>query len=157
MKYSHQDLVEIGYKWVMRRCSFAFMEMKTIGIEIPDVIGFNTHGTFVLEAKVSRADFIADHEKSFRSVPRLATGDWRFYIAPTGLIDRFDLPLNWGLIEVDEKGRARLKDNPYGKGNMYGKWTRCAKNERAEKYILLSALRRVPEKKLQEYVKPKKQ
>lgn len=142
---THSELVEIGYKWVMSRCGFAFKELVTINGfgEIPDVIGFNSYGTFLLEAKVSRADFISDKKKKFRRMPHYGMGDWRFFICEKGLITKEELPPMWGLIEVNEKGRARVRFNPYGKGNIYSRWKRCKKLERSELNMLYSALRRI--------------
>ena len=63
---THKELVEIGYKWVINKCGFAFKELTIAHYEIPDVLGFNSQGTFLLEAKTSRADFLADKKKHFR-------------------------------------------------------------------------------------------
>lgn len=145
-KLTHDDLVEIGYKWVMSRCSFAFKELKFISLqsELPDVIGFNTNGSFLLEAKTSLSDFYADQKKMFRTIyPHYGMGDWRFYIAPKGLIEIEMLPDKWGLIEVNEKRKAKIVHNPMGKGNVYSSWCRHPKNEASERMMLLSALRRM--------------
>lgn len=61
---THSELVEIGYKWCLKRCAFAFKELRTQEYEEPDVIGFTGSGTFLLEAKASRTDFLSD-KKSF--------------------------------------------------------------------------------------------
>lgn len=82
----HKYLVEIGYKWLLSKCSFAIKELVTHTNEQPDVIGFNANGSFVLEVKTSRADFLADKKKPFRLIPSDGMGDWRFFIDPKGLI-----------------------------------------------------------------------
>lgn len=143
MELTHKILVQIGYKWVLKRCGFAFKEMKTTHNEIPDVIGFNSIGTFLLEVKVSRNDFFTDKNKSFRQLPQNGLGDWRFYIVPKDLIRIEELPKGWGLIEVDNKGKSNCVFNPFGFGNIYSKWTRCEKNIEAEYKFLYSALRRL--------------
>jgi hypothetical protein len=118
---THDQLVDIGYRWVIKRCGFAFKELKTIEKEIPDVIGFRSEGTFLLEAKATRKDFLSDKNKPFRKEGGM--GDWRFYIAPKGIIDPNELPDGWGLIHVD-KGKARVEYNPFGRGNIYSRWNR---------------------------------
>lgn len=146
---THNELVEIGYKWVLGRCSFAFKELVTINGtgEIPDVIGFRDSGTFLLEAKTSRADFFCDRKKFFRKNPEKGMGDWRFFIAPKGLISVEELPPLWGLIEVNEKGRAKCSYNPFTDkpktSNMYHLWDRNQKNLSAELDMMRSALRRL--------------
>lgn len=142
--FSHSDLVNIGYSWLLKkRCSFAFKELKTHADEEPDLIGFNTIGSFLLEAKASRGDFLADKRKKFRKYPFLGMGDWRFYIAPVGIIKKEDLPRGWGLIEVYPQRVTKVVFNPFGKGNIYSKWKKNQKNEKAERLMLISALRRL--------------
>lgn len=152
---THKELVEIGYKWCLRRCGFAFKELVTIETETPDCIGFNSNGTFLIEAKTTRADFFKDQKKHFRYAPCLGVGDWRFYITEKGLIKIDELPDGWGLIEVNEYGRAKTTYNPFGKGNIYSNWVRREKNERAERSMMYSALRRLQEKKLIDNIYPK--
>jgi hypothetical protein len=157
-KLTHKDLVEIGYKWALNRCGFAFKELVVISGfgEIPDVIGFNHSGTFVLEAKTSRADFQRDKTKTIRKMPEYGMGDWRFYICEKGMIKIDELPDMWGLIEVNEKGKATTTHNPFGKGNIYSRWKRNQKHKESEQCVMYSALRRLQEKKLLEYVYPEK-
>lgn len=141
--FTHRELVEIGYKWVIKKCGFAFKELTVAHDEIPDVLGFNSNGTFLLEAKVSRADFLVDRKKSFRIFSEKGIGDWRFFIVPKGLVKIEELPQNWGLIEVSEKGKATCVFNPFGGGNIYSTWKRCKKSATAEYQFLYSALRRL--------------
>ena len=143
LNFTHKELVEIGYKWVLNRCGFAFKELSCINSEIADIIGFNSNGTFLLEAKTSRADFIADKKKPFRCNPCVGMGDWRFFITQTGLIKVEELPDMWGLIEVNEKGKTFIKHNPFGQGNCYGYWKRNEKSKDAEINLMYSALRRL--------------
>ncbi|OPC34585.1 hypothetical protein [Elizabethkingia miricola] len=141
--FTHSDLVDIGYKWTLNKCGFAFKELTCINNEIADVIGFNSNGSFLLEAKVSRSDFLKDKKKSFRANPCIGMGDWRFFIVPKGLIKVTELPEMWGLIEVNEKGKAINTFNPFGSGNIYGMWKRNQKNREAELNLMYSALRRL--------------
>ncbi len=140
---THDDLVNIGYKWVMKHCGVAFKELKAAHNEIPDVLGFNSNGSFLLEAKTSRADYFLDKKKHFRQFSGKGVGDWRFFIVPKGLIKIEELPENWGLIEVSEKGKATCAYNPFGGGNIYSSWKRCNKSLEAEMTFMYSALRRL--------------
>lgn len=152
---THTDIVEIGYRWVIARCSFAFKEFKTISYEIPDVIGFRDDGTFLLEAKTSRSDFLCDKKKWFRRKAEEGMGDWRFYIAPVGLIQVSELPPLWGLIEVNEKRKAICVHNPFTHipgSNIYCAWTRNPKNEEGERAVMRSALRRLHLKRVVELI-----
>lgn len=141
---THKELVEIGYKWLLQRCGFAFKELNaytTYG-EVPDVIGFRGDCSILLEAKMSRADFLADAKKLFRHYPWQGLGEHRFYICPEGLIKKEELPENWGLIYVKENGRIKVIHKAY-QGNMYhqNKFERFdAFGERA---LMYSALRRL--------------
>lgn len=149
---SHKELVEIGYKWLLSKCSFAIKELVTHTAEQPDVIGFNANGSFVLEAKTSRSDFLADKKKPFRINPSEGMGDWRFFIAPKGLIKVEELPIMWGLIEVNEKGKPLCVHNPFGVGNIYSNWLRNEKDSDCERIIMFSALRRLQKNKMIETI-----
>lgn len=144
---THSELIELGYKWVLKRCGFAFKEFKVAHDEIPDILGFNSNGSFLLEAKISRADFLIDKKKHFRIFSEKGLGDWRFFIVPKGIIKIEELPENWGLIEVNENGKIDFVYNPFGIGNVYSNWKRCKKSEKAEFHFLYSALRRLHLKK----------
>ena len=144
---SHEDLVKIAEKWLLgtRRCSFVFTELKTLATsEIPDAIGFRDGQSVLVECKVSRADFLADSRKIFRRRPSQGVGTYRFYLCPAGIITPQDLPARWGLIWVDQKGKARQVVGP--RGNAW----RCCGNSfqherdiQAEWGIMASALRRL--------------
>jgi hypothetical protein len=154
---SHNELVEIGYKWLDTRCGVVFKELTSLGPfrEIPDVIGFISEGSFLLEAKTSRSDFFNDTKKRFRMKPHHGMGDWRFIICEKGIIEKGEvilMPGTWGLIEVNEKGKAKMRFNPFGKGNIYSNWERNEKNQVAEIQLMYSALRRLHKKGLTEKI-----
>jgi len=144
-KLTHKDLVEIGYKWVMSRCGVAFKELNaaTGNGEIPDVIGFNSGESFLIECKATRNDFLSDKKKSFRMRPETGMGKFRFYLCRKGLITLGDLPENWGLIYVNENGKAKCVYNPYGRGNIYSNWNCFQRDILAEQRLMYSALRRL--------------
>lgn len=104
---THDDLTHIAYRWLKNKSyGLVLCEFVTATSEIPDAIGFKYHYSCVIECKVSRADFLRDKKKHFRHYGGM--GNYRYYMAPVGLIKPEELPENWGLIEVTEKGRSRI-------------------------------------------------
>lgn len=119
-KLTHRELCEIGFRFLKRPesanghgCHFSIIEAACYG-ENPDVFGvrhgIHGHGvgTFLLEAKTSRSDFLADRNKPHRINPELGVGKYRYYICPTGLIEPRELPEKWGLIYVSPKGTCKV-------------------------------------------------
>lgn len=115
---NHRDLCEIGARFLKRPesanghgCHFAVVEASCYG-ENPDVFGvrhgMNGSRTFLLEAKISRSDFLADKNKPHRINPEQGMGQYRYYICPTGLISINELPDKWGLIYVSERGICKV-------------------------------------------------
>lgn len=145
--HTHKDLVNIAYNWILRRssCGVAFKEFNTNACngEYPDVIGFGTWGHSVLvEVKISRSDFFADRKKFFRIHPEQGMGTQRFYCCPSGLLKKEDMPSGWGLIWVNEKGKATMVHSPYT-GNIAERHQGFQKNIKAEHGLMYSALRRL--------------
>lgn len=114
---NHRELCEVGARFLKRSesanghgCHFVIVEAACYG-ENPDVFGVR-HGrngaTFLLEAKTSRADFLADKLKPHRVNPERGMGKYRYYICPTGLIKPEELPEKWGLIYVSTKGICKI-------------------------------------------------
>lgn len=116
---THSDLCEIAVKWLKRDwsakghgCHVAVAEVKSgHDGEIPDAIGFrstgdHTDGSVVVEVKVSRSDFLNDFKKPHRDGDK-GMGNWRYYMAPIGLISANELPDKWGLIEVNKSGQVK--------------------------------------------------
>lgn len=141
--YTHSELVEAGKRWLTDKCGCIFCEKKSLTSEIPDVIGFNSSGSFVLEAKISRSDFFADKRKIIRKNPSKGMGDWRFYIAPKGLVKPSELPEGWGLVECERGKRPIATFNPFGRGNIYSAWKKNPKNESSEYLFMYSILRTI--------------
>lgn len=119
-KWTHQDLVDKAVKWLKKPhgqggtgCHVAVSEFPTgYTGEIPDAIGFRSHtehlgGSVVCEVKVSRSDFLADAKKPHRNGEVLGVGQHRFYVAPQGLIKPDELPKDWGLVEVNNRGGTK--------------------------------------------------
>lgn len=149
--FTHKQLVEVAYRWLIKngRCGIAFKELKTLSLEIPDVIGFGSGGfSAIVECKCSRSDFLGDKKKPFRKNPQLGMGSHRYYCCPAGLIKIEELPEGWGLIFVNEKGKATLVHRPFfDKTNEYGNTYRTQysheKNIIAEHGVMYNALRRL--------------
>lgn len=108
--WTHKELVFIAYKWAKNNASVGvvFRELYSIAGEIPDVIGFGAWHSVLIECKASRADFLKDKKKPHRTLFK-GMGNWRFYCCPKGLIKVEELPAGWGLIYVDEVGKARIQ------------------------------------------------
>lgn len=147
MNFTHKELVEIGHKWLVRfGCGFAFKEFRTMCSETPDVIGWKWSESILIECKTSRSDYLADRKKHFRIDPDGGLGAYRFYLCPKGVIKINDLPYNWGLIYVNEKGKAKIRHNPYNKDHPDANtWEGgfLARNFTGERQIMMSALRRL--------------
>ena len=142
---SHADLVQAAAKRLRKPyqncspvghlgCSHVVTELVCNNmIEIPDVIGFHSHGSILIEAKTSKADFHKDQFKDSRRHTFMGMGRLRYYICPTGLLVTDEMPPKWGLLYFDgkqvkaEKG-AEIFDERYWEGEMR---------------ILLSSIRRL--------------
>lgn len=123
-KLTHRELCEVGSALLLRPesanghgCHFSIVEPSCYG-ENPDVFGVRHGngydvGTILLEAKTSRADFLADRKKPHRIAPETGIGKWRYFICPTDLIQPEELPERWGLIYVSAGKRCK-----YIKGAM---------------------------------------
>jgi hypothetical protein len=98
----HSQLVEAAVDWLRRkyRCGIVLSEQYCATGEVPDAIGWKgTCRSVVVECKASRADFLADARKPFRTTPAEGLGCERFYLAPRGMISPAELPKDWGLLE----------------------------------------------------------
>lgn len=144
----HQDLVTIAARWLKRQgFGVVATELATVGSsEQGDAIGFRTTCSALVEAKASRADFLADARKPHRAVGGL--GVYRFYLCPPGIIEVGDLPPRWGLLHVVGRGVVELL-RPTGNlwpsyGTAVGDWERFqhAPDESAERGVLYSIARR---------------
>lgn len=107
---SHRELCEIAERWLLGtcRCRVAIAEPNCIAVdEQPDAIGFTSCASVLIEAKTSRADFLADAKKPFRKNPQKGMGKFRYYICEPGIITEDDLPERWGLLYVLPGGNVR--------------------------------------------------
>ncbi len=107
----HDDVAEIGARWLRRNgYPIAFANMRSnVATEQPDALGFNDIGeSFLLEAKVSRSDFLADKKKPWRKDGN-GIGQRRGYIAPEGIIKPEEVPYGWWLLEVYGKMQPKVR------------------------------------------------
>lgn len=135
----HAQLVLAAVEWLRHkyRCGVVLSEQYCATGEIPDAIGWKglCHSV-VVECKVSRADFLADSAKPFRTTPEEGLGCERFYLAPPGLITLEELPPYWGLLHY-RRGEVRLAAKA-AKKNL-----RTEAGLMKEMNLLLASLRRV--------------
>ena len=98
--YTHTELVAMGERWLRGSvgCPVVVTELVSMAAQIPDVIGFTSDTSYLIEVKVSRSDFLADRKKWHQS-RGLSAGNYRWYLAPPGLLCTEDLPHGWGLLE----------------------------------------------------------
>lgn len=117
MTLNHTEMCELARRWLLRAagskgpaCQVAFREVRAnSGGESPDAIGFrdgfDLNGSYLVEVKVSRADFLADAKKPYRQNPDFGMGKWRFYMCPEGLIEPTEIPPRWGLLWVGPRNK----------------------------------------------------
>lgn len=130
---THQDLCNIGVKWLKRHgngmgCQFAVSEIQTgFRGEQVDVFGYRCNtpneGSFMVEVKTSRSDFLADFKKPHRIEPHLGVGKYRVYLCPEGVIQPVDVPIGWGLIWINGRGHVKpqnLDMHPWEARNVDG-------------------------------------
>lgn len=126
---THSELCKLAVVWLKRPysrgghgCKVAIDECQTgWSGEIPDAIGYCStgqplrDGTVLVECKVSRADFLSDKAKPHRQAG--GVGNWRYYMAPEGIISTEDLPARWGLVEVNARGHLKVRRGVYVDSN----------------------------------------
>lgn len=137
---NHSDLVLKAAKWLRRQgCRVILHDpFRTPLSEQPDAIGWREGVSLLVEVKTSIADFRIDAKKPWRTEPERGMGDWRFFMAPPGLLTDEVLPEGWGLIEADGRATRVVKGGPHGNCNW---WKAPFKpNLRQETRMLVSAL-----------------
>jgi hypothetical protein len=134
---THAQLVEKAVSWLRHyRCGVVLSEQACVSGEMPDAIGWKRANHSVLvECKMTRADFLADRAKPFRLKPEQGVGCERFYLTPSGLLRREELPAGWGLLEI----RARSVEMTHSSA----KTMRTPTGLRYEMNLLLASLHRV--------------
>lgn len=113
LELNHDLLGEIAAKKLKTMgYQFAFSNMRSSSVgEQPDALGIHQSGeSFLVEAKISRADFLADQKKTWRQNDGLqGMGDYRAYITPPNLLSPSEIPYGWQLWEVHGKNKPVIK------------------------------------------------
>ena len=110
MKSDHPRLVLLAVRWARGRTGGVVLAEPrtwwTARGQCPDVLAWPNPagrrwraGSVLVEAKASRADFLADRKKPIHARPEDFPGVRRYYLAPPGLIAAPELPERWGLLE----------------------------------------------------------
>jgi hypothetical protein len=135
---THAQLVQKAIAWLRSyRCSVVLSEQACASGEMPDAIGWKrTQHSVVVECKATRADFLADRTKPFRSKPETGLGCERFYLTVPDLLGIEELPAGWGLLEC-QRGRVRMLRPSSAKS------LRSIQGMKYEMNLLLASLRRV--------------
>jgi hypothetical protein len=142
---THSDLVARAERWLQTQgCGVTIRDpfrAHTLNREQPDAIGWRDGLSILIECKISRADFLADRSKPFRTDPAKGMGNWRFYLCHPETIQVDDLPPRWGLLWATPRTIRRIHGVP---GNT-GWWRKrpfiaC---KQSETMMLVSALRRM--------------
>jgi hypothetical protein len=134
---THAQLVQKAVAWLRaHRCGVVLSEQTCLSGEMPDAIGWKRacHSVLV-ECKVSRADFLADRDKTFRQKPEIGVGCERFDLVPVALVRPEELPAGWGLLEWRKRKVQMIRPS--------GKNFRTAVGFNSEMNLLLASLRRV--------------
>lgn len=103
----HYKLCCKGAEWLMKKpwagIKYTAVELICQGLEQTDVYGTNGFDSYIIEVKTNRSDFVNDLKKKVRreQFKKYQTGNWRYYLAPKGIIKIDQLPEKWGLIEYD--------------------------------------------------------
>ncbi len=140
-KLTHSDLILIGSRWLktVKKMPVVATELTVSGSrEIPDVLGFRSTLSILLEAKASRGDFLRDKHKPERNGTLVGLGNYRAYICEPGVIEAEDLPPRWGLLHVINKQVCEIV---FPRGNMFvddSLWQQSDMN--AERSFLYSLL-----------------
>lgn len=135
----HRELCQRGGKWLTKHsqnvlvpnCSIVAVELFTqVEPEIPDIIGWCSWCSIMIEVKVQRSDFLQDFKKPFRQFCADGVGELRFYLCPENMIGENELPENWGLLYETKRGIKIIK-----------KAERQSTNLAAERNMLTSYIR----------------
>lgn len=145
-KMTHAECVAAAAGYIAKRCPVTLPEFFSHNAELPDVIGFGSRESIVVECKVSRGDFHADKKKTFRIRPEEGMGDRRYYCCPKDMIRKDELPDGWGLLYVYPSGQVRqVKQSFFKRAPSPEEWHwggRFEKNKDAELHLLFYYARR---------------
>lgn len=131
----HRELCLLGAQWLKRLrfggVKYVSVELVTQGWELADVWGTTGFRSYLIEVKVSRADFLRDARKEVRKKPNEGAGNFRYYLCPDNMVSSDEVPECWGLL-YEHNGVITVEKEP----------TEQDANNRAENAILCSIMRR---------------
>jgi len=105
---THRELVEIGKKWLWGKCDIVVTELTTWAVETPDVFGWKSFVSTLIECKTNRQDFFADRHKWSRRMLKDGVGQYRYYLMPEGVVNSIDeIPPKWGLLILKDSGKVQ--------------------------------------------------
>jgi hypothetical protein len=133
MSTAHSEMCTRAVAWLKStmRCGVVLSELA-VGVEVPDAIGWKSSGSFLVECKVTRKDFLSDRDKRFRRYPEEGLGQFRYFMVPDGIVSPEEVPDRWGLLYL-RNGRVCLIKKP----EAFKRYAR-----QAEILLLAAALRR---------------
>ncbi len=114
----HRELCQRGGKWLKNHsqntlvpnCGIVAVELFTqVETEMPDIIGWCSWCSVMIEVKVQRSDFLQDFKKPFRQICADGVGELRFFLCPENMISENELPENWGLLYETKRGIKIIK------------------------------------------------
>lgn len=138
----HYEYIQIVSKWLKKHtynvkihnCPIIATDIVSLNNtgEVPDVIGWSSSQSVLVEVKTSRTDFKKDFKKKFRIDQSKGMGNYRLYCCPENMIDVNELPENWGLLYVVDNKIKLIKFPEYQNANLD-----------TERSLLLSIIRRL--------------
>lgn len=115
---THSEIVEKAAKWLKKHkeniiipnCRLVLTELKCSSHsgEIPDIIGWSSTYSVLIEVKISKADFRRDAKKLYRRWSN-GMGQFIYYLVPEGLLikDSWIYP-KCGLLTINDKGKILI-------------------------------------------------
>ena len=110
---NHEELVQSAARWLVsaKQCDPVFCEKgSSKSNEMPDVIGWTSGGSILVECKVSRNDFFVDLRKSFRTDPDKGMGKFRYYCFTPSLYAEISILhalTGWGITVIGDDMKVR--------------------------------------------------
>lgn len=134
----HEELLKTAAKFIKNKALTHFGKSTYVvcnyndGMEPIDVFGFGGGCTQIIKVITTRMELNLDLERAYRKCPKYGVGEFRSYLCPNGLLNKEDIPKNWGLLWCDNKGKIIEILNPQ----------KQEENKAQEAKIIKSLLRR---------------